>query len=343
MRRVGIFFDGFSSTAEMLEVCRAAELAGASSLWFAQHMGYREAMVWATAAASVTHRAALVPTAISPYLWPPLPVAMAISTLGELAPGRVVLNVSVGNILNLAESGVEPRKPIRIMREYVETLRALWTGKPVCRDGELHRLRGARMAFDQGRGHPIYVSSTGPRMLELAGEVADGVLLSAGLTLASTRRCLELAQAGLRASGREAAALRRCSFISFGVSPDGSAAKSAMLRKLAFLFRSRGHAGNIASSGLDIDHQAIIAAHARHDFDAAVSLLPTEAADAFAVAGTPAQCRSRLDAYLAAGLDEPVIEVTGSVEERKLALEVVRDIARGQDDGSSARNSAMEE
>ena len=49
---VGVFFDGFSSTAEMLEVCREAERAGASSLWFAQHMGYRDALVWATAAAT---------------------------------------------------------------------------------------------------------------------------------------------------------------------------------------------------------------------------------------------------------------------------------------------------
>ena len=65
---VGVFFDGFSSTADMLEVCREAERAGASSLWFAQHMGYREALVWATAAASVTQHATLVPTAISPYL-----------------------------------------------------------------------------------------------------------------------------------------------------------------------------------------------------------------------------------------------------------------------------------
>ena len=100
---VGVFFDGFSPTAEMLEVCREAELAGASSLWFAQHMGYRDAFVWATSAAGVTRRATLVPTAISPYLWPPLPVAMAISTLGEVAPGRVILTVSVGNILNLGE------------------------------------------------------------------------------------------------------------------------------------------------------------------------------------------------------------------------------------------------
>jgi hypothetical protein len=52
---VGVFFDGFSSTTEMLEVCHEAELAGASSLWFAQHMGYREAVVSATAAARLRH------------------------------------------------------------------------------------------------------------------------------------------------------------------------------------------------------------------------------------------------------------------------------------------------
>lgn len=325
---VGVFFDGFSSTAEMLEVCREAEAAGASSLWFAQHMGYRDAVVWATAAASVTQKATLVPTAISPYLWPPLPVAMAISTLGEFAQGRVILNVSVGNILNLAESGIEPVKPIRVMREYVEALRALWTGTPVTQDGELHKLRGAKMVFDQGRQYPIYVASTGPQMLKLAGEIADGVLLSAGLTLAATRRCLDLAEGGVRAKARDPAALRRASFINFNVSNDSAAAKAAMLRKLAFLFRSRGHADNIASSNLDIDHQAIMAAHARHDFEAAVRLLPEAAAGVFAAAGTPTECRERLEAYLAIGLDEPIIEVSGNAEERKLALAVVREIAR---------------
>jgi 5,10-methylenetetrahydromethanopterin reductase len=325
---VGVFFDGFSSTAEMLEVCREAELAGASSLWFAQHMGYREAIVSATAAASITERATLVPVAISPYLWPPLPIAMAISTLGEFAKGRVILNVSVGNILNLGESGIEPVKPIRIMREYVETLRGLWTGKPVTHEGALHRLRGAKMAFDQGRPYPIYIASTGPQMLKLAGEIADGVLLSAGLTLASTRRCLDFAQAGVQAKGRDAAALRTCSLINCKVSRDGTTAKTAMLRKLAFLFRSRGHAENIKSSNLDIDHQAIIAAHACHDFEAAVRLLPVEAANVFAVAGTPVQCRARLKEYLAVGLDEFIIEVSGNAEERKLALDLVREVAR---------------
>jgi alkanesulfonate monooxygenase SsuD/methylene tetrahydromethanopterin reductase-like flavin-dependent oxidoreductase (luciferase family) len=121
--------------------------------------------------------------------------------------------------------------------------------------------------------------------------------------------------------------VRTCSFINCIVSRDGSAAKAAMLRKLAFLFRSRGHADNIRSSNLEIDHPAIIAAHARHDFDAAVRLLPAEAANVFAIAGTTAQCRARLEEYLAVGLDEAIIEVSGDREERKLALDLVRDIA----------------
>ncbi|MCC6775890.1 MAG: LLM class flavin-dependent oxidoreductase [Hyphomicrobiales bacterium] len=325
---VGVFFDGFSSTAEMLEVCREAEASGASSLWFAQHMGYRDALIWATAAAAVTQRAALVPTAISPYLWPPLPVAMAIATLDELAPGRVILNVSVGNILNLGESGVTPEKPIRVMRDYVGALRALWNGQPVTRESQLHTLRGAKMVFAQGRQYPIYIASTGPQMLELAGEIADGVLLSAGLTLTATLRCLDRAQDGVVAKRRDPAALRKCSFINCNVSADGAVAKAAMLRKLAFLFRSRGHAENIKSSNLDIDHDAIIAAHARHDFDGAVRLMPPQAANVFGAAGTPSECRARLEQYLAIGLDEPIIEVSGNAEERRLALDVVRDLAQ---------------
>jgi 5,10-methylenetetrahydromethanopterin reductase len=253
---------------------------------------------------------------------------MAISTLGEFAQRRVILNVSVGNILNLAESGIDPVKPVRIMREYVETLRALWAGKPVEHEGELHKLRGAKMVFDQGRQYPIYIASTGPQMLKLAGEIADGVLLSAGLTLVSAKLCLELAATGVAAKGRDPAALRTCALINCKVSRDPAAAQTAMLRKLAFLFRSRGHADNIKSSNLDIDHEAIMRAHARHDFDAAVRLLPIEAANVFAVAGTPEHCRARLADYLAMGFDEPIIEVSGNSEERKLALEVVREIAR---------------
>jgi 5,10-methylenetetrahydromethanopterin reductase len=322
--RVGVFFDGFSGTAEMLDVARGAEAAGADSLWFAQHMGYRDAIVWATAAAAATGRVAVAPTAITPYLWPPLPVAMAMATLGEIAPGRVRLAVSVGNLLNLGESGGEPVAPIRVVREYIAALRALHDGEAVHQEGRVHRLRGARMNFPAGPRYPLYLAATGPQMLRLAGEVADGVLLSAGLSLASCRASLALAQAG---RGEGAAQFRNAAFINFRVSRDGATAKAAVLRKLAFLFRNRGHADNIASSGLDIDHEKIIECLRQRDLDGATRLLPVAAANVFAVAGTPAECGARLCEYLAAGIDEPIIEVGGTAEERALALDVVRDVA----------------
>ncbi len=323
---LGVYFDGFCPTREMLEVARAAEVAGADSLWFAQHMGFREAVVWATAAVSVTRSVRLVPTALSPYLWPPLPVAMSMSTLAEYAGPRTSLAVSVGNVLNLGESGVEPVKPVRVMREYVQNLRALWAGEPVKFEGEIHRLRGAKMMFGHGGPCPLYVASTGPQVLKLAGEIGDGVLLSGALTLESVRRMLEPVDAGIAAAGRDPQSVRKAGSILFSIAEDGGLARREMLRKLAFLFRSKGHAANIATANLDIDHQAIMAAYARHDPQAAAAYLPEEAATAFAVAGTPDECRDQLAAYLAAGMDEPIIEVTGTPQQRRLAIEVIREV-----------------
>jgi hypothetical protein len=94
------------------------------------------------------------------------------------------------------------------------------------------------------------------------------------------------------------------------------------LRKLAFLFRSRRHAENIKSSGLDIDHGAVMAANARRDHDGAVALLPEQAATAFGVVGTPREWRDRLHEFLSVGLDEPIIEISGT-DGAPLALEVV--------------------
>lgn len=325
---IGIFFDGFCSSHEMLDVARQAEKAGARSIWFAQHMGYRDAIVWAAAAAAATRHATLVPMAISPYLWPPMPVAMAMATLAELASGRIGLCVSVGNLLNLAESGWEEAvQPVRALREYIDALRALRRGEVVRQEGVINKLRGAKMEMDGGGEYPLYLASTGPRMLALAGQMADGFLLSAGQTLASCKRCIEAAKVGADRAGRDFSKVRKASLINLNVSRDGLSAKRATLRKLAFLFRSRGHAENIKSSGLAVDHNKIIEAMSRHDLDAATSLLPLDAAMAFAVSGTPDECAERLSAYLAVGLDEAIIELSGTAEERQLALEVLQHAA----------------
>lgn len=328
--KLGVYFDGFSSTQEMLDVARGVEDAGGDSLWFAQHMGFRDALIWASAAVSVTRTIRLIPTAITPYLWPPAPVAMAMSTLAEYAGPRTALAVSVGNLLNLGESGLEATKPVTAIREYVESLRALWAGEPVHYDGALHSLRGAKMMFEKGKQIPLYVASTGPQILELAGAIGDGILLSAALTLESTRKMLSYVDAGIAKANRDPKFVSKAGFVLVSIAHDGHVARQQMLRKLAYLFRSKGHAANIASANLGIDHPAIIDAYARHEPEAALAYLPEEAATTFGVAGTPAECRDLLAAYLAAGMDEPVIEVTGTPEQRALALDVIREVSGGK-------------
>lgn len=323
---IGVVFDGFDDAREMIRLAEGAEAAGARSVWVAEHMGYREAVTACAAIAVATTRVRLVPTAISPYLWHPTPTAMALATLEELAPGRVAVAVSVGNLLNLKESGHEPVRPVGAIGDMVADLRALWTGERVARHGPAYRLDGAYMNFAPSAPLPIYVASTGPQVLRLSGRIADGVLLSGGLTLESTRRCLAFAEEGI-AAGRDRGSLSRASLIYFSVSPDGRAAVEDLKTKLAYLFRSARHADNIATAGIPIDHAAVMDAVGRRDLAAAAAMIPDEAVEAFCVGGTPADCRDGLARYVAAGIEEPILQISGTAENKALALDLVREFA----------------
>ena len=106
--RIGVSFDGFVPTGQAIALAQHAVAAGARSLWMAEHLGYREAIATCMAFAVKAPGAMLVPTAVSPYLWHPMPTAMAMATLDELAPGCAAIAVGTGNPLFLR--GVRPRR-----------------------------------------------------------------------------------------------------------------------------------------------------------------------------------------------------------------------------------------
>ena len=329
--RLGMRFDGFDNAKETVEIAELAEEAGANTIWMAEHLGYREAVVSCTAFLMKTKRVMVIPTAVMPYLWHPTPTAMQFATMDELAPGRAGICVSVGNLLNLRESGIpSPEKPVRVIREYVEALRALWSGAPVEQDGAIWQLDGARMAFNPSPNIPVFVASTGPQILKLSGRIADGVLFSGGLSINYTRQCAEFANEGLVQAGRRSEDFRKAGFVYFSCTEDGVSAVEANKEKLAFLFRNSAQAANIKSVDIPIDHEKIQELVRERRLDEAARLIPSEAVTKFSVAGTPDQCREQLQAYIDAGVDEPVIEVTGTEEERRLALEVIREFTTNQ-------------
>ena len=151
--RIGVAFDGFSTTAEAIAVAKRAVDSGAQSLWMAEHLGYREAITTCAAFALQAPGPMLVPTAVSPYLWHATPTAMALATLDELAPGKVAVALGVGNPLFLQESGQKLEKPIPAMREFIEAMRKLWSTEPIAQGWPVRSPR-RRQDGVQSKSHP---------------------------------------------------------------------------------------------------------------------------------------------------------------------------------------------
>jgi 5,10-methylenetetrahydromethanopterin reductase len=321
--RIGVAFDGFVTTGEAIALAKRAVEAGAKSLWVAEHLGYREAISTCMAFAVAAPGPALVPTAVSPYLWHPMPTAMALATLDEMAPGRVAVALGVGNPLFLQESGQKLDKPVRVMREYVAAMRKLWTTEPTHMDGEFIKLAGARLAF-KPNPIPIYVAAMGPDMLKVTGRIADGIVLSAGLSTDSVKSSLARCAEGAMQEGRDPATLRRAGYIFFGTSQNAREAIDAVRGKLAFVMRNKFLAQNIKDSGIPVDQEAVIAAIAKRDLAGAAALVPDEAVEAFGIAGDPVHCLRRLREFVDAGIDEPVLSLVGSPENSAFAIDVMR-------------------
>src|SRR5262249_8227761 len=142
-----------------------------------------------------------------------------------------------------------------------------------------------------------------------------------------TRSSLAVVRAGAQAAGREPSSLRTASYVSFLAARARGDAIARVKKQLSFLLRNKFLADNVASSGIPIDQEAIIAAMSRRDFEAAQRLIPDEAAEAFAVVGTLRECCDRLQQYAAAGLGELVLLMGGTLEDQRYGLRVMRELA----------------
>lgn len=322
----GVSFDGFVPIREAVAIAQRAEALGARSYWIAEHLGYREAFSTATAIAMHTTTGRIVPTAISPYLRHPMPMAMALASLDELAPGRAGVAVGVGNPLFLKENGLAADKPVAAVRDYLAALGGLLAGQAQQSQGQTFTLAGAKLAFTGPQPVPLYVAAMGPAMLRLSGALADGVLLSAGLSAEYSKYQLDAVAGAARDAGRDAAQVRKASYVYFMVDRGGRESRQAVREKLAFLFRNDKIRENLEFSGITVDQEAVMAAIARRDMAAAAQLVPDDAIDRLTIFGDAATCRRRVRDYLDAGLEEIVLSLVGNKEQRLHSLEALPQI-----------------
>ena len=325
--RVGLCFDGFYSIQEMIELARLADEIGMESIWMSDHLCFRDSLTTSMALLGATKQIKVAAAPTSPYSRHPIITAMSIATMAEFAPGRVIASPGTGNAAALKEAGMESPRPLQTMREYVEILRRFLAGETVNFQGEMFKINGAKMGFIPSTPIRMYVTAVRPRMLQLGGEIGDGVLLSAGCAPAYIGKCAGEIRQGAEKGGKSLDRVDVAGFITASVSEDSREAIEASKLFLAYIFRNVHHAENIRLGGGTVDQEGLAAAVGKRDWEAAKKFISDEVVFAHSVAGTPAECRGQLAAFIKGGLDLPVLLPMGTQEARRRAVRMARELA----------------
>lgn len=162
---------------EYVALAQAAERFGFDQFWVSHDLFLRSAPVILAAVAQATTRIEIGTGVLNPYTLNPAEIAMLASTLDELSRNRFNLGLAAGARDFLEWVGTEQAHPLDAMRETMDVIRGLQRGERVAMDSRfLHWTEEAYLRFRTPRATPIYVGALSPKMLALAGEMADGVL-----------------------------------------------------------------------------------------------------------------------------------------------------------------------
>ena len=308
MSRIGIAFSGGLTASEIVDCAERAEGLGYESVWVAEgHGGDQFAIL---AACALRTRRVRLGTAISSVFVRTAPtIAMAAAAVDELSGGRFVLGLGSSHRVQVGpEHGVEYAKPLGRVRDTVAVVRRLLRDGEVGHAGETVRIERFDLWFVPLRREiPIHLSALFPNMTELCGEIADGVILTRS-TLASAARARAHVAAGAGRAGREASAVEIASLLPVSVAPDRREALAAARPGLAFYagFFPR-YNRLLAESGFPAEAAAVAKAWSAGDRAGAERAVSDEMIVATSIAGTPTECRERIEAYRASGLDLPII------------------------------------
>ena len=324
--RTGVAFSRGLAPTDVVACVRLAEELGYESAWVAEgHAGDQFAILAACATAT---RRILLGTAISSVFVRTAPtIAMAAATLDQLSGGRFVLGLGTSHREQVEpEHGVPFIEPTARLRDTVAIVRALLRDGAVSHAGGVLRVERFDLWFPPLRpALPVYVAALFPRMLEVAGEIGDGVLLT-WPTLDAPRRAAAHVARGAARAGRAPAAVDLASLLPCAVAARRREALEALRPSLAFYagFFPR-YNRLLAESGFPDEARAIRAAWEAGDRARAVREVPDALVDAVAVAGTPDECRERVARYRRAGLALPIVSprVEGP-DARGAAMDVLR-------------------
>jgi len=312
------------------ELVGLIEAAGFDELWVCDSsLHARDVWSYLTLAATASRRLSLGPNCTHPYTRHAAITLNACATLHELSGGRAALALGAGD-RPVNELGYRPA-PVAVVREMITLLRRLEAGETV-NAGEPIGLKGARLSFGLGAPLPIYVAASGPRMLEMAGEVADGVLFFSGVDPACVEWALERIRAGMKRAERGPASVDVACTIAGSLSDDLDRARAECVPMAAWFPQTAPEYVTLVGVPPEVVH-AIRSAYAGGHFDAApraFAQVTDPMVEAFTVAGPAELWVRRIKEVVAAGVTHVNIFLLSGDKRamvRKLAEHVLPHVA----------------
>jgi len=316
--RVALYLQDKHPIREGMHYAQLAEAAGFEAVWQAESRLVREATVPMAAYAAVTERIGIGSGVVNTWTRNVGLLAATFSTLDDLAPGRIKLGIGAWWEPLATKVGVHRHHPLQAMRETVEATRRLLAMERVTYHGAFVDLDDVEIDIvhgDRSPKHvPIYVGATGMKMMELAGEIGDGVLLNYLVGPGYNRQAMEALAEGAARAGRTVDDLDRPQLVVCSLDEDRSLALDRARELVAQYLGQQPHimkASGVDESLLEEIGRVLTWPATPEQIEKAMALVPDGVVRLITASGTPDDCRAKVDEYIANGCTCPVLYPLG--------------------------------
>ena len=316
--RVALYLQDAHELRDGLDYVRYAEQRGFEAVWQAESRLVRDAIVPMAAYAAVTERLKVGSGVINNWTRNIGLLAATFLTLDDLAPNRIICGIGAWWDPLAKNVGIERRKPLLAMRETVELLRRLLRLERVTFHGEFHWVDGIELDVVHGRREPrqvpILIGATGLQMMELAGEIADGVVLNYCVPPEYNDTALEHIERGARQAGRRLEDLDRPQLVVCSVDPDRERALDTSRELLTQYLAQQPHIAKASGVAPQVvaEIQSILGWPATHEqIQQAKHLVPDELITRITASGTPEEARAKVQQYIEHGATAPILYPVG--------------------------------
>ncbi len=316
--RVALYLQDAHSLQEGMALAQYAEANGFEAVWQAESRLVRDAIVPMAAFAAVTDNIKVASGVINNWTRNIGLLASTFLTLDDLAPDRVICGIGAWWDPLAQKVGIERRKPLKAMRETVEVLRRLLNMETVTFHGEFHYVDGITLDVVHGRKEPrnvpIYIGATGMKMMEMTGEIADGVCLNYLVHPEYNLRAMDALEAGAKKAGRSIDDIDRPQLVICSVDVDRAKALNMARKMMTQYLGQQPHlmkASGVSQELLDEIHQVLTWPATEEEIEAAMHLVPDDVVQMCTASGSPDEVKAKVREYIANGATCPILYPLG--------------------------------